>query len=221
MSQTALGAVGIAFTCGLMAMGLGCTKPVPTKAQRASTVTVPEAWLTGGTLIFSDDFERDRFGEDWGTTSDSWRIDGGEVRVSGARNEGLWWQGSLPTNVRVEFDARATSKEGDLKFEAFGTERGHESGYIFVLGGWKNSLSIIARKDEHGDDRLESRQRLAEPNRTYRFGAIRAGGAVHWLIDGELFLTFADGALITGEAFGFNDWDAPLAFDNVKIYSLD
>ena len=42
------------------------------------------------------------------------------------------------------------SPEGDIKVEIFGDGTDHASGYVLIHGGWNNSLSIIARLDEHG-----------------------------------------------------------------------
>jgi hypothetical protein len=62
----------------------------------------------------------------------------------------LWLKAKLPDNVVVEFDARSQSPEGDIKCEIFGDGTDHASGYVLIHGGWNNSLSIIARLDEHG-----------------------------------------------------------------------
>ncbi|MGZ3458496.1 MAG: hypothetical protein ACXU86_08310, partial [Archangium sp.] len=44
--------------------------------------------------------------------------------------------------------------------EIFGDGSDHASGYVLIHGGWNNSLSIIARLDEHGAS-LDSLQRQA------------------------------------------------------------
>jgi len=66
------------------------------------------------------------------------------------KNNPLWLKAKLPQNVAVEFDARSQSPEGDIKVEIFGDGSDHASGYVLIHGGWNNSLSIIARRDEHG-----------------------------------------------------------------------
>ncbi len=79
-----------------------------------------------------------------------WRTVGGELLSPGVKNNPLWLKAKLPDNVAVEFDVRSTSPEGDIKCEIFGDGSDHASGYVLIHGGWNNSLSIIARLDEHG-----------------------------------------------------------------------
>lgn len=183
------------------------------------------AGLEGGALIFSDDFEREEIGEDWSAEGDKWSIDDGELTVRGARNDALWLDVALPEQFRVEFDARGGSVEGDLKFEVLGDGETHESGYVGIFGGWGNSLNIIARLDEHGDDRLVGAEEMrVETGRTYRMAVARAGdGALRWYIDGDEFLVYRDAEPLLPEGgghFAFNDWSAPVVFDNVAVYDL-
>jgi hypothetical protein len=180
--------------------------------------------LEGGELMFSDDFEREDIGESWSAEGDAWEIEEGVLRVSGARNDALWLQEELPEKVRVEFKARAYSAEGDLKFEIFGDGETHESGYIGIFGGWDNRLNIIARQDEHGDDRKEGAEgKRVQQNKWYDFTIVRSDSTIHWYVDGEPFMTYRDAAPLEGEGhkhFGFNDWEAPIGFDDVAIYDL-
>jgi hypothetical protein len=181
--------------------------------------------LTGGTLIFEDDFERTEPGVHWSAgESNAWRIDSGQLRVSGARNAALWLDVALPDSVRVEFDVTALDEVGDVKFEIFGDGRNHASGYICIYGGWSNQYTVIARLDEHGSDRLEApgHERVI-PERTYRFAAVRTDNRLRWYIDGVERLTYDDAAPLVGDAhryFAFNNWEAPARFDNVAIYDL-
>jgi len=186
---------------------------------------------TGGarTLVFSEDFERAELGAAWKRGAGeggqgSWRIEGGWLTGDQIKNDPLWWTGKLPDNARVEFDARSTTKEGDLKFEIFGDGVRHESGYIVIFGGWSNSLDVIARLDEHGSDRKAQRSRKVTPNKIHKIAAERVDGALSWFVDGELVMTYDDPAPLTGPAhrgFAFNDWTAPVQFDNFKVYRLD
>ena len=183
----------------------------------------------GKTLIFEDDFERAELGSSWRRGEGEggrgeWRIEQGALIGSDIKNDPLWWTGQLPDQARVEFDATALSDEGDLKFEIFGDGKKHASGYIVIFGGWKNALDVIARLDEHGQDRKAQPSKKAQKNRTYRLAAERLDGQLKWYIDGELVMTYDDAAPLTGPAhrgFSFNDWAAPVRFDNFKVYRLD
>jgi hypothetical protein len=208
--------------CALLSLAPGCTKPKSSRSaqQAATTSEDPKLHLTGGELVFSDDFSAGALSDAWRAETPAWRVENGALAVKGARNMGCWYTRDLPERVRVEFDATSLSPEGDLKFEIFGTKAQHQAGYVGVFGGWKNSVSIIARLDEHGDDRLESRARKVEKGKRYRFAVVRHDKDLHWFVDGELFMTYVDSEPIRGRSFGFNDWDTPVQFDNVAVYDL-
>ena len=189
---------------------------------------------TGGTLVFSDDFNRPQLGSDykagtpdhgWKTTP--WTIEDGRLKAEKVHNATLWLQRKLPKNVRVEFTTRAESTTGDVKCEIFGDGRTHQSGYILIFGGWHNTVNAIARQDEHGEDRkMDSRcgrgqrRRCVEPKIDYRWAVERTGDTLRWYLDGQLFLSFADAHPLQGEFFGFGNWEAPVTFDDLKIYDL-
>jgi hypothetical protein len=181
----------------------------------------PATLLTGGELVFSDTFERETLGRDWETPSKAWKIVKGRVRVENAQNAGLWLKRTLPNNVRIEFDAVSESSQGDLKFEIFAERPAHQEGYIGILGGWKNSLTVLARLDEHGSDRLERTDRKAKKGKTHHFAIVRRQDAtLHWLVDGKSVHRWRDPSPLMGSHFGFNNWTAPVRFDNVKIFDL-
>lgn len=180
-------------------------------------------------LVFSDDFERAELGPDWVRGegeggAGTWRVEGGWVVADNIKNDPLWWAGKLPDRARVEFDARSLSAEGDLKCEIFGDGRRHESGYIVIFGGWSNALDVIARLDEHGEDRKAQRSRKVEQGKTHHFVIERGeDGALVWSIDGQQVMRYEDASPLTGpghRGFAFNDWTAPVAFDNFKVYRL-
>ncbi|NUN13449.1 MAG: hypothetical protein HUU55_07420 [Myxococcales bacterium] len=208
-------------------LGAGCTKPyhdgkktTPDNAPEEKKEQDPKALLVGGKLVFEDSFDRSEFGANWQTKSDKWSVQDGAVKVQGARNEGLWLMSDLPRKARVEFEARSDSKDGDIKCEIFNTEPEHQKGYVPILGGWNNSLSIIARLDEHGDDRLTTRDKKVEIGKNHRFVFARTDKDLYWWVDGELFLVYRDSAPVLGKYFGFNNWDSAVTFDNLKVYEL-
>jgi len=102
-------------------------------------------------LPFSDDFSDPSTLEKhfWSSGGD-WRVEDGALTSPGVKNNPLWLQASLPQNSAVEFDARSTGSEGDVKVEIYGDGLNHQSGYVLIHGGWNNRVSIIARLDEHG-----------------------------------------------------------------------
>ncbi len=181
-----------------------------------------------GKILFTDDFNRDDLGENWRRGSGEsgkgqWTIANGMVRGEDLKNDPLWLQTPLPEDVRVSFDARALSPEGDLKVEIFGDGENHASGYVLIYGGWSNKLDVIARLDEHGDDRKERVSSSAEQNRTYKMVVEREGQELRWFVDGKLFMTYDDPSPLRGQKhryFAFSDWTAPVAFDNVEVREL-
>lgn len=177
----------------------------------------------GVALPFADDFERSAIGPGWHSTGGHWRLQDGWLHSPGVRNNPLWLEARLPAEVVVEFDVRSASEAGDIKFEIFGDGRNHASGYVLIFGGWNNSISTIARLDEHGRDRVERKDRRVEKDRAYRFRVERRSGRLDWYIDGEPFLSFDDRAPLSGrghDRFGVSSWNADVYFDNLRIAPL-
>jgi hypothetical protein len=191
---------------------------------------------------FSDSFDRTELGPDWRTTSPAWQLRAGQVCVSGARNHPLWLVHRIPTNARIEFDVASTSSDGDIKAEFWGDGKSsatsvsytNASSYLTIFGGWRNSFHVLARLDEHAPDRLEIklqkesadlRAQLVRPNHTYHFKVERNDGkTIRWLVDDIEILNLADPKPLKGKGhdhFGFNDWEVPLCFDNLKVTPLD
>lgn len=190
---------------------------------------------------FSDDFERESLGDDWRTTSPVWKIEDGKLCGKGARNRPVWLAKSLPTNVRIEFDATSDSPDGDLKVEVFGDGQSFAkavsyqdaTSYLAIFGGWKNTYHVLARRNEHASDRPEiriepgsddERAQPVAPGQSYRFKIERADGkTIKWWVDDVLMFSFKDPDPLKGpghDHFGFNDWDARVCFDNLEITPL-
>lgn len=196
----------------------------------------PATPAASGTLVFSDDFERADVGADYapakadlGWTAGTWQIEGGRLKGADIHNATLWLQRPLPEKVRIELDVRAESPKGDLKVESFGDGQTHQSGYIFIYGGWNNSIITLARQDEHAEERkVDNRpcmqprggRRCVEPGLDYHWVIERTDDEVRWYVDGRLLLTYPDSAPLQGRHFGFGNWEAPTTFDNLKIYDL-
>jgi hypothetical protein len=173
--------------------------------------------------------------------TDAWRIENGRLCTSNAHNHGVWLQKVLPVNARIEFDAISDDAVGDLKAEVWGDGRSAATGvsytnatsYLTIFGGWKNTLHVLARLNEHGPDRKEikvdktsddPREQPVTVGQVYRFKVERTDGkTVKWSVNGLEYATFTDPQPLAGighDHFGCNDWEAKVCFDNVKVTPL-
>lgn len=181
-------------------------------------------------------------GPNWFQSKTSaWRVENGRLCGQNAKNHGVWLNRVLPVNARIEFDAIAETNDGDLKTEVWGDGQSSATGvsytnatsYLAILGGWKNTLHVLARINEHGTDRKviaidkesdDPRQRAVVKGQVYRFRVERNDGkTVRWSVDGVEYLTFVDASPLAGQGhdhFGFNEWEAKVCYDNVKVTPL-
>ena len=176
---------------------------------------------------FSDDFNRDALGKLWTDTGGGYRIVDGQLTVRGARNRPLWLRRTLPRDVRIEFDVKSDSDEGDIKIEVFGDGASKATSasytatsYVIVFGGWGNTKNVIARMDEHGRDRAVGKFFPVEKGRTYRMAIERQGSRISAWIDGRLLAQMDDPEPLWGRGhdhFAFNNWQSQLSFDNLTI----
>lgn len=199
-----------------------------------------------GALAFGLDAGRpekpSNLGPNWTQVkTNAWRVDSGKLCVENAHNHGVWLNRTLPVNARIEFDAFAFTDEGDLKAEVWGDGKSYATGtsytnatsYLVVLGGWKNTLQVLARLNEHGTDRKEipirketddPRERAVGRGQAYQFKIERTDGkTIRWSVNGVEYLTWNDPQPLAGQGhdhFGFNEWEAKVCFDNVKVTPL-
>jgi hypothetical protein len=176
---------------------------------------------------FSDDFNRDSLGAEWNATGGNWRLVNGELVIDHGYNHPLWLKRPIPDEAVIELDCWSNDDVGDLKVEAWGDGKSYAetvsytaTSYVFVFGGWHNQISVIARLDEHGADRRARTDVHVEKGKKYHWRIARKGGHIDWQVDGKPFLTFDDRSPLHGAEhryFGFNDWEAELHFDNLKI----
>jgi hypothetical protein len=210
----------------------------------ANNALQPDQSGTGDVMLsapFHDAFERVDPGSDWSSTSESWRIQSGQLCGQSNRNHPIWLKRRIPINARISFVARSQSTNGDLKVEAWGNGRSFAksvsyddaTSYIFIFGGWKNQLHVLARLNEHDEHRLELRidrdnpdlrRQPVLPDVNYRFVIERTDGrTLVWRInDSELF-AFEDKEPLRGQQhdhFGFNNWESPVCFDDLTIIPL-
>jgi len=183
-----------------------------------------------GSAGFVDDFERRELGENYHATGGAFSIRDGWLRVQGARNRPLWLRRTLPRDVRIELDVRSQAPDGDIKVEVFGdgvskaTSTSYTAtSYVVIFGGWKNSKNVIARLDEHGDDRAEGPPYKVVQGRTYHMKIERRGATISAWVDDHKLAELVDPDPLEGpghDHFAFNDWEAELWFDNLKIEPL-
>src|SRR5688572_16894879 len=106
---------------------------------------------------FSDDFNRAQLGDAYLNTGGDYRIVDGELVISGARNKPLWLKQAIPRDAVIEVDAWSNNPIGDIKLEAWGDGKSFATtlsytatSYVFIFGGWNNTISALCRMNEHG-----------------------------------------------------------------------
>jgi hypothetical protein len=181
-------------------------------------------------------------GPNWRQSKTSaWKIENGRLCGKGARNHGVWLTKPIPVNARIEFDAIASSASGDLKAEVWGDGQSsatsvsytNATSYLAILGGWENTVHVLARVNEHGGDRREikvdkdsddSRQHPVSVGQAYRFKIERSDGkTIRISVNGAEYFSWADTDPLVGlghDHFGFNNWEVKTCFDNVKVTPL-
>ncbi len=178
----------------------------------------------------SEDFNHNNLNALWRNTGGDYQIVDGQLRVRGARNHPLWLKRVLPRDVRIEFDVRSESPEGDIKVEVFGdgvskaTSVSYKAtSYVVIFGGWNNSKNVLARMDEHGSDRVVGPARKVDRGHTYRMKIERRGDTISAWADGTLLVEMVDPNPLWGSGhdhFGINNWQSELWFDNLVITPL-
>ena len=179
---------------------------------------------------FADDFSGSALGEAWKNTGANYRLKDGELVIDNAHNHPLWLTKPLPRDAVIELDVWSNSDAGDIKLEAWGDGKSFAqtvsytaTSYVFIFGGWSNTVSAICRMNEHGTDRKTRTDVKVEKGRKYHFRIARKGGHIDWQIDGKPFLAFDDPKPLDGPDhayFGFNNWEVELHFDNLKVTPL-
>ncbi len=177
--------------------------------------------------VFSDDFNRTELGPAWLATGPAYKLSSGELVVRGAHNHPLWLRRELPRDAVIEFDAWSMDPAGDIKAEVFGDGKSFatdleyaSSGYVFIQGGWHNTITALCRQEEHGHDRKERRDFRVQLGRHYHWLIARHGGQVEWFVDGQEVLYLSDPQPLEGAAhgfLGFDDWETEVHFDNLVV----
>ena len=123
------------------------------------------------------------------------------------------------------------SRSGDLKVEAWGDGQSHATSrgaylatsYVFIQGGWNNSVTTLVRMDEHASDRKSRKDIKVEVGKVYHWKITRKGKKITWAIDGKEVLSLTDEFPLSGDGhayFAFNNWESDAHYDNLKITPL-
>jgi hypothetical protein len=179
---------------------------------------------------FRDNFERKELGAEWQNTGGPYSIRNGMLHVRGARNRPLWLRRTLPRNLRLQLDVRSDSGDGDIKLELFGdgvskaeSTSYTATSYVVIFGGWANSLNVLARMNEHGDDRVVGAPYKVVQGKTYHMKIERRGATITAWVDDHELAKMTDPNPLEGaghDHFAFNNWQSELWFDNLRIESL-
>jgi hypothetical protein len=206
------------------------TALLPLVLSTLLTACTPQGDPGIGAEGFRDDFNGTDIGKHWNNTGGSYTVRDGWLRVQNARNRPLWLRRTLPRDVRIEFDVRSNSTEGDIKVEIFGdgvskatSESYTATSYVVIFGGWKNKLNVLARLDEHGDDRVVGKPKKVVQGQTYHMKIERQGATIAAWVDGERLVSMTDPDPLEGpghDHFAFNNWQVELWFDNLVISPL-
>jgi hypothetical protein len=183
-----------------------------------------------GPAGFSDDFQREHLGDEWNNTGGNYAIRDGALKVDGARNKPLWLKRKLPHDVSIEVDAKSDGQDGDIKLEVFGDGVSKAeslsytaTSYVVLFGAWHNTMNVLARMNEHGKDRVVGENYKVVPGQTYHMKIERRGATISFWVDGKKIAALTDSDPLSGSGhdhFGFNNWQTPLTFDNLRIKPL-
>jgi hypothetical protein len=180
----------------------------------------------------SDEFDRAEIGDDWRSTAGgaNYHIVNGELVVANAYNHPLWLKRPIPRDASIDVDVWSNDDAGDIKLEAWGDGKSFATStsytatsYVFIFGGWHNTLSAIARMDEHANNRKTRKDPKVEKGKRYHWHIERKNGHIDWQVDGQPYLTFDDPSPLDGPEHSYlaiNDWEVEIHFDNLKITPL-
>ncbi|MBT3376516.1 MAG: hypothetical protein HN742_29510 [Lentisphaerae bacterium] len=173
-------------------------------------------------LVFSDDFEREKPGENWRALSGKWHISDGKL-VCGEVSENVIL---LTTKVsgfqRVVFDAATNNKRPcDLSTLIHSNREGRDGGYFFQFGGSGNTFNSLRRAGVF--TRYAGEQCFIERGKTHRITAEFDGAAARLTVDDRVVLEYIDPKPLHGkdhDQLGFYIYSSG-TIDNVRVYQAN
>ncbi len=173
---------------------------------------------------FTDDFEREELGPNYFVSGGQWMLRDGKLVTYGGNNAPVFLKAQLPADVVVEVDVASETRTVDSKLELMTDGLRHQSGYVFILGGWDNTISTIARLDEHGRDRVEKKPTGVTGPSSARWRIEKSGGRIDWYLDGTPYLSFDDARPLSGpghDRLAFSNWQNIVTYDNLAVWPYD
>lgn len=177
--------------------------------------------------VFEDNFDREELGENYTVLGGDWKIEDGKVVSERADNKNLVLSGiDLPQNGVIKLVMKSLSDFVDIKFNLWGNGELHEhgDGYSFILGGWKNRVSVIAKLHEHEKKRFEERATRLDPDKEYHIKVVRKGKEIYWFVNDSLFLVYFDDSPLKAEdgynKLSFANWRSHAVFGDLEIYEF-
>ncbi len=184
------------------------TAPRPATEE---VVRLRPAEEAGWTLAFSDNFDREKLGDDWRVVEGNWTVSGGWLRGSGTLiSTDKFTAETMPGYQRLEFEAvtgvAATANGSqprvcdlssfihcDSKDE---DKEPWKSGYFFQFGGRFNTQNQLARGG--ASLRTDSAKRII-PGKTHRIVVENDEGTLRFFVDGEVVFVESEKQSIIGE----------------------
>ncbi len=178
--------------------------------------------------VCEENFERAEFGEKWQIQGGEWKIENGWAFSPKAENRNLVFKGCpLPEKSVVEMDLRSETDFVDIKFNLYGDGgiHDHGDGYSFIMGGWKNQMSVLTKLHEHEENRVEERETRWKQSTVYHVKVIKLSKKIYWFVNDEIFLArFDDAPLSPANDYKYlslANWRSLVYFDNIRVSSIE
>ena len=141
----------------------------------------------------------------------------------------MWCKERFPGDVRMQLDAAEFSKwhgwtynptsHTHFSYHNIGITIGADgaslkSGYTFIIGGWKNTQTILAR-----NGRIVARSDRGVTGRSTDIIVERKGGALSLIIDDAPAISWHDPEPLAGDRIAIWNWSCPVNYREVRIRS--